>query len=362
MKKIFWIVGDVSADLHSAKILEKLKPHDLYHYGVGGYRMQEQGFVSLFDFEKLFVMGFWDVIRKIGFFLRMENLIKEKIKTDNPDLVVLVDYPGLNMRVAEFVKKLGIPVIYYIAPQFWAWKYRRVYKLKKFTDLVASILPFENEILQKEGVNSLYVGNPITEEINFEMTKDEFAEKFKLNPQKKWVSFFPGSRKSEIKRILPIFKETIEILKQDNDFEFIISQAKNLDKSDFVGIEAKVIKGYNYDLMKYSSALAITSGTATLEAAYISANFVIVYKTNPLNYLIGKKLIKTNLIGLPNILLKSEIYKELIQENANAKNLAKYLLELLKSDKSKTNLIRDILGEKSASETMSKLILEYAKR
>ncbi len=366
MKKIFWVAGDISGDLHASEILKKLQDKNFYHYGIGGANMQKTGFKPIADFDKLSVMGFWDVLKKIGFFIKLKKQIENTIKKDNPDLVILVDYPGLNMKIAKFAKKLGIKVIFYIAPQFWAWKYKRIYELKKYTDLVSVIFKFEEDILKKEGITAKFVGHPITEEISFKISKQKFAEKYSLDTNKKWIAFFPGSRKSELKKMLPVFVQTIKRLKSENDFEFLISQAKNIPDNYFLASDYKLIKGDNYELMKYADALAITSGTATLEASYIGTPFVICYKTNKFNYLLGKHFIKTRWIGLPNIILNKSAFKELIQNDANPDKIASEILKMIKNPNRDLQddfaKIKEILSDQSASENMAKIINKYVEK
>ena len=359
MKKIFWIAGEVSGDLHAGMILKKLDKKYI-NYGIGGDFMQKEGFTPLYDFHKFSVMGFIEVLKNIGFFIRVKKEIEAHLANEKPDLVILVDYPGLNMRIAKAAKMLGIPVIFYIAPQFWAWKYKRVYDLKKFTDITAVIFPFEDKILKSEDVNSKFVGHPIAEEISVSLDKENFAKKFELDINKKWITFFPGSRINEVKRMLPVFEKAINLLE---NHEFIISQSPNLADKYFKNIKnAKVVKGYNYELMKYSFAMSITSGTATLEVSYIGTPFLIAYKTTKTSYMIGKYFIKTKWIGLPNIVLSKSAVKELIQDDANEQNIAAELNNLINNiqyrNKMKSDFekIKKMLGTKSASDEMKKII------
>lgn len=364
MKNIFWVVGDESGDLHVAHILAELnKQKKLHHFGIGGSLMQKENFESIYPFDKFTVMGFFEVIQHLPFFLKVEKKIEEIFIQNPPDLVILVDYPGLNLRVAKIAKRLGLKVIYYISPQFWAWKYKRIDKLKRLTDHVIAILPFEKDIFDKENVKSTYVGHPIAEEIRCKLTKAEFAQKYKLDFNKKWIGFLPGSRKTEIKKMLPLYLDAIQYFNSE-DFEFIVSHKQI--QSDFQKIEnITYIKSDTYELMKHSKLLAVTSGTATLETAYLGTPFIIVYKTSKISYLIGKKFIKIDKIGLPNIILDKIVIPELIQEKANGKNIAANLKKFLENESYQNEVseqlqkIHKILGKKSASKETARIILEY---
>jgi lipid-A-disaccharide synthase len=368
MKNIFWIAGEDSGDLHSAKILVKLNEQDteLRHFGIGGPQMTTQNFQQIFPFERFAIMGFGEVLKHLLFFQKVFSKIKNIFKNTPPDLVVLTDYPGLNLRVAKLAKRFNIPVLYFISPQFWAWKYKRIQSLKKHTDFVAYILPFEQKYFEKENVKSAFVGHPISEEIELKLTKNDFSEKFNLNKNKKWIGFFPGSRVTEIKKILPEFLQTAKLFK---NHEILFSKATSLPDNffNFKDNNIKIIDENNYEMMKYCNVLAITSGTATLECAMLETPFVIVYKTGKISYKLGKKLIKIDKIGLPNIILDKIVLPELIQDKAIAKNIFNEMNDILNDEneyrKIKTELknLHQILGKKSTSTEVTKIICELLK-
>lgn len=370
MKKIFWLAGENSGDLHAANILTELNKRKIkyQHFGVGGSRMESKGFSSLFEFEKFSVMGFLEVIKHLFFFLSVEKKIKEILTKQKPSLLILIDYPGLNLRIARIATELKIPVLYYICPQFWAWKSKRIFKLREFTSHVACILPFEKPLLDQISVNATYTGHPIAEEISISINREEFAVKHHLNLQKKWISFFPGSRDIEIKKLLPIFLETIKMF-ENQEYLFLISKTKTIDSVLFDNIvqqskvkNLKIIESDNYEMMKYSDFLVITSGTATLEAAFLETPLIIVYKTSKISYYIGKKLVKLKLIGLPNIILNKLVVPELIQEEANPKRIYSEITSYFQSPekmitmKNELSKIHNLLGKKSSSKVVSDLI------
>lgn len=370
MKKIFWIAGEKSGDLHAAEVMQAINNSEqVQHYGIGGEKMQAAGLQTEFEFKRFNVMGFVEVLKHLRFFSQVEKRIKEILTENTPDVVVLVDYPGLNMRIAEFAKKRGIKVLYYICPQFWAWKKKRIYKLKEFTDHICYILPFEGKYFDELNIPATYVGHPIAEEIRYELSKDEFAHKHKLSLDKPWVGFFPGSRDSEIEKILPAYVEAINKF-PTSEFQFLISKSNSVENDIFdkylAGLKPKVniIEGDNYEMMHYCDLLSVTSGTATLETAYAETPFVIVYKTAPISYFIGKNVVKISRIGLPNIILDEDLLPELIQGDASGENIAEKMLEiwqdkkLFDAIKAKLKKIHQILGKKSASETCREKIFE----
>lgn len=370
MKKIYWIAGEKSGDLHAALVMKKInEQHESYHYGIGGEAMQASGLHTEIDFSRLNMMGFVEIIKHLGFLSKLIKKIQRDLTEDPPDLLILVDYPGLNMRIAEFAKKRGIKVLYYICPKFWAWKEGRKYKLKKFTDHVCYILPFEKELLEAEDIQATYVGNPISEEIELNLDKEEFARKYDLDINKQWIGFMPGSRNNEIEKILPEMVEAISYFSEDN-YQALISQANSVSEIKLKNIinpvkdRITVIRNDNYEMMRYCDVMAVTSGTATLETAFMETPHVIVYKTNPISYVIAQLLVKIKWIGLPNIIMDEELLPELIQADANGKNIAGKMLKILTDEKlfdaiqHKLKKIRRILGEVSTSEKCVEIIQE----
>ena len=328
-KTIFWLVGESSGDLHASLVMKSLNEQvpDLIHTGIGGPRMQALGLRSLYPFKRFAVMGFVEVLKHVFFFWRVEQGIKRFLKRSKPDLVILVDYPGLNLRIANIADHARIPVLYFICPQFWAWKHERVFKLKAMTRHVACILPFEKEMLDIHTINSTYVGHPIAEEIKFELDRASFAAFYKLDPNKQWLGFMPGSRNSEIKRMLPVFLRTSARFEQDQ-YEFLFSKARGVDHQlymDIIGChkgnKINIIDGYTYEMMKYSEFVISTSGTATLECAFIGTPVLIGYKANPISYQIGRRLVRVKRIGLPNIVLDQDLLPELVQDDLNPERI-----------------------------------------
>ncbi len=371
MKKvrIFWIAGENSGDLHASIVLKELKKryNNIENFGIGGEKMKSHSFRAIYPFERFSVMGFIEVIKHLAFFAGVEKRIKNIFKYIPPDLVVLIDYPGLNMRIAKLAKSYNIPVLYFIVPQFWAWKFKRIFKLQKYTDHIAYILPFEGKHFSKHNIDASFVGHPISEEISIKLSREEFAKKNDLDLNKKWLGFLPGSRNAELKNMLPEFVNAIDMF-DSNKYEFLISQATSVSTILFqkminkTNMNIKIVKDMNYEMMRYCDFLTITSGTATIETAYFGTPFIIVYKTSKSSYQIGKRFIKIDKIGLPNIVIEKDIVPELIQDEVNGNNIHATITDIL-SDEDKYKKIsnelkalHDILGSKTPSTEVTEII------
>lgn len=366
MSKIFWLVGEKSGDLHASYVLEKLnKLGQFTHYGVGGELMQKQGFTSLFEFNRFNVMGFVEVIKHLNFFLRVEKQIKQILQTNRPDLIVLVDYPGLNLRIAKIAKEMGIKVLYYICPQFWAWKHKRVFKIKEYTDFVCCINPFESSLLDEYDIPNQYVGHPVAEEISAQLTKSAFAQKFALDESKEWIGLFPGSRRTEFINHFKIFNQ---VALHNPQRLYLLSIADKafleLMPEDNTAKNIIIIENYNYDIMKHSDFVVAKSGTTTLETTLFGTPFIIVYKVNPITVAIAKRIAKVKYIGLPNLIVNEEIIPELIQNDVNESRILNEIENILNDKERKRMLItrlssiKSILGDKSASQNTALQVIK----
>ncbi|MCB5223551.1 MAG: lipid-A-disaccharide synthase [Candidatus Cloacimonadaceae bacterium] len=347
---IFWLAGENSGDLHASLVMETLNKDmpNLRHSGIGGARMQAFGLKPLMPFTRFNVMGFLEVAEHLGFFLKAEREIKSFLKKEKPDLAILVDYPGFNLRIAKIADELRIPVLYFICPQFWAWKHGRVRKLRGSVRHVACILPFEKELLDIHNVTSSYVGHPIAEEISYELDREGFARFFGLVPKSRWLGFFPGSRDNEVQKMLPIYLDAARELASQG-FQILISKANSVSHQLFVELMEKhgfeglaVIDGYRHEMMKYCELLVCTSGTATLEAGFIGTPLLICYKTSRISYWIGRHFVRIERIGLPNIILEKDLLPELVQNDCQAKTITREALALL-DDPERMKMIRENL-------------------
>jgi lipid-A-disaccharide synthase len=326
MKKIFLISGEESGDIHAANMIRQLKKlTDFSLYGTGGSRLKELGQIQFFDINQMTIIGINEVIQKLPFILKMFRTLKERLLEIKPDLVVLVDYPGFNLKFADFAKRNGFRVVYYIAPQVWAWHYSRVYKMRSTIDHLYCILPFEEDLFRKEGINATYVGNPIIDNIRFNFIDSvQFFNNYGLDLNKKTIGLLPGSRKKEVENILPVFLEALNLL--NKSYNFILAQADSITSELLHGIPdyVRVIKGDTYDVMRYSDVLWCCSGTATLESAFVGTPPIILYKVPYFTEFIGRYILKLKRIGLPNIVLGKDIFPELINKELNSQNILKW--------------------------------------
>lgn len=340
MTTIFWVVGDPSADLHCANVIRelcRLQP-DIRNIGLGGANMEKEGFILLHDLCSNAIMGFVEVVKHIG---EMRRLIRDTIghiKECQPDVVVLVDYPGFNLHIGPMIKELGIPIIYYISPQVWAWKKARVKKIAALAKKVLVIFPFEVPIYEQVGVDCVYVGHPLLDRIPTMRTELDYT-----SPPFQ-IGLLPGSRAQEIERIFPVMLEAAELfLKKYPDTQFVVPSFNPnctiLIKAIARDFPVKIYEGGIESVLRQSHAGIVTSGTATLESALYGMPFVLVYRTHPLTYFIARQLVTIQYIGIVNILMEQQIVPELIQSNATAENLFNQLTELVENSTFRDNML-----------------------
>ena len=367
--RIYIIAGEASGDLHGANLLKELYKLD-YSISVrawGGDRMKNEGATLVKHISDLAFMGFIEVILNLSTILKNINFCKKDILEFKPDVLLLIDYPGFNLRIAQWAKKNGIKVHYYISPQVWAWKKSRVKIIKASVDKMYSILPFENDFYKQFDYETQYVGHPLLDEVeNFNqvrLTKDEFLNKNKLS-QVPIISILPGSRKQEIKVKLPIMLDAVKSLK---NYQIVIAGAPNQTAKMYEEFEAqgcKIIFGQTYDLLSNSEAAIVTSGTATLETAILNIPEVVCYKGSWISYFIARSLIKINYISLVNLIMDQQIVKELIQGECNPFKIREEL-DLLLNDKnyreamlSNFEIMREKLGGQGASKKVAHSLLK----
>lgn len=363
--KYYIISGERSGDLHASNLLSAIKELNgqASFRGMGGDYSKDAGLSLCAHYEEVAVMGFIEVVFGFRKVLKYLNLVKKDILRYRPDVVILVDYGGFNMKIAAFAKEHNISVHYYIPPKVWAWNQNRAFKIKRFTDRVYSILPFEREFFAKFGIDAQYVGNPLLDEIAKFEPHPFFHQKNELNYQP-IIALLPGSRKQELTNMMEVM---LQVVKSFPNAQFIIAGVSNLSKELYQpAIQAgiKVIFDQTYDLLHHANAAIVTSGTATLETALFRVPQVVVYKTSGLSYAIAKKLIRVPYISLVNLIADKEVVKELIQDDYNVKRLTTELNHILSDIQHKARIfngydeIKEKLGTQSASSTTAKLIVE----
>lgn len=365
--KYYIIAGEASGDLHGSNLMKALQqkdPQAEFRFW-GGDLMEKQGGTLVKHYRDLAFMGFLEVAMNLRTILNNIKLCKEDIKNHKPDILILVDYPGFNLRIAKFAKELGIKVIYYISPQLWAWKEGRVEIIKKYVDEMMVILPFEEDFYKKHGVHSHFVGHPLLDAISSlqEIDAHTFKKEYDLN-ENEIIALLPGSRKQEVEKMLEMM---LSVRPYFSNYQFVIAGAPSLPKEfyeKYVDDNVHFVSNKTYDLLRCSKAALVTSGTATLETALLNIPEVVCYRGSKISYAIAKRLVKNiKYISLVNLIMDREVVKELIQNDLNTKNLVEELRKILEGDKREKllkdyDLLREKLGGKGASEKAAEVILK----
>jgi len=369
--KYYIIAGEASGDLHASNLMRELKAMDAHAQFRcwGGDLMKAQGADLVKHYRELAFMGFTEVLMNIRTIFKNINHCKKDISEFNPDVVILVDYPGFNLRIAEFAKEKGFKVFYYISPQVWAWKQSRVHKIKQIVDRMFVILPFEEDFYKKFNYKVDFVGHPLLDAVEsrskFGSPFADFAKKNNLD-DKSIVALLPGSRMQEISTMLPLM---LNIKKNFPEQQFVIAGAPSIPLSFYEkmikGFDAKIIFNQTYDLLRYAQAAMVTSGTATLETSLFNVPEVVCYKGSSISFFIAQKLVKVKYISLVNLIMDREIVKELIQSELNESNLKDELEKLLHDNTYREamlenfSVLRSKLGGIGASEKTARLMIGY---
>jgi lipid-A-disaccharide synthase len=352
-KTVFIVAGEASGDLHAANLSKELLKLDdsIQIEGMGGKMMRSAGVNVLFDATRLAVMGIVEVLSKYRMIRGVLNQIQQHIKTSPPDLLILVDYQEFNQKLAAFAKAQGIKVLFYISPQVWAWRPKRVYKMARIVDQMAVIFPFEVPLYEKANVPVRYTGHPLVDEIHINKTTQQAREILGLN-NTTTVGLFPGSRHGEIERLLPILIDTAQLLRKNKpDLQYVLPVASTIKRSDLEvyekqldALDVKIIEDNTPDVIQACDCIIVASGTATLEIGLMKKPMVILHKVAPLSYFILRRLVHLTHIGLVNIVPGKEIVKEFIQHDATPENLSAETLRIL-DDKNYNRTMRDELGK-----------------
>ncbi len=368
--KYYLIAGEASGDLHGANLLHHLKKQDAAasFRCWGGDLMKDEGAELVKHYRDLAFMGFLEVIKNLKTILLNIDFCKKDILEYAPDVLVLIDYPGFNFRIAEFAKQKGIKVVYYISPQVWAWKQSRVKKIKRDVDLMLVILPFEKEFYKKFEMDVKFVGHPLLDAIaKFKLRENRDRLQLNLPNDKPLIALLPGSRKQEIDVMLPIMLSVVDSFPE---YRFVIAGAPGQTSQVYAqhigNKDINLIFGETYPLLNKAHAALVTSGTATLETALFKVPEVVCYKGSYVSYMIAKQLIKIKYISLVNLIMDRFVVTELIQEELNRKNIEIELRKILTgSGRDKMmhdfNELERILGGPGASEQVAIAIVELIK-
>ena len=362
--KYYLVAGEASGDLHGANLMKALKEEDSaseFRY-FGGDKMQAEGGELVKHYAEMAFMGFTEVVLNLTTIFKNLKACKKDILAYQPDALILIDFPGFNLKIADFAKENGIKVCYYISPKVWAWNQKRVLRIKRVVDQLFCILPFEVDFYASWGMKVNYVGNPLLDEIaQFTVDKD-FRNKEELNEQP-IIALLPGSRKQEIERLLPVM---LSVMHDFADYQFIIAAAPTFTAEyyhQFIGEKpAKLVFARTYDLLATAQAALVASGTATLETALFKVPQVVVYKGGAISIAIARMLVKIKFISLVNLIMDRKIVAELIQEECNTKKITEELNLIVKGEERKIMLqnyeeLGNRMGTAGASVRTAKLIV-----
>ena len=379
--KVMIVAGETSGDLHAAKLVKAMhdaEPNaDFAFFGAAGDKMREAGVDSVLDSNGLSIVGLLEIARALPTFLRVFNKLKKAAIERRPDVVILVDFPDFNLKLAKALSKRDIKIVYYISPQLWAWRQYRIRTIRKYVDLVISILPFEKAWYSERGVNHVeYVGSPLAREVHPTVDKSTFRTSHELDPNAPIISLLPGSRHKEIARILPVMLEAAAIMSDSSpEIQFLIPVATDNSVADVEAVLAKArskglklpeklitVRNETFDALNASDVAAVASGTATLETGIIGTPMCIVYKTSALNYGLLRPLIDVEHFGLVNLIAEERVAVELIQDDFTAQRLAKELFRLLESNENsrvreRLRIATDKLGHGGASRRAAEAIM-----
>lgn len=373
MKKVMIVAGEASGDLHGSNLIKAVNEieADISFYGVGGKKIEEAGAEILIDSAQLAVVGISEVIPNAGKILGALALLKKRLSLDNPSLLILIDFPDFNLMLAKHAKKVGIPVLYYISPQVWAWRKGRVNKIARRVDRMAVVFPFEVPLYKKVGLDTRFVGHPLIDAVTVSTPAEDIKKGLGIEEDKKVISLLPGSRSKEIKLLLPAMLESAEIMaSRSPEFTFVLPLAHTVRRElideilPLYSVDVKVVDGMTYDVMKISDMAFIASGTATLEAAILGTPMVVIYKVSTSTYYLVKFLASARFIALPNIVAEKDIIPELIQDDANPGRMVEEAFNILfgkgTSERMKADLgaVREKLGGAGASRRTAELVVE----
>lgn len=372
-RRIMIVAGEASGDIYGADLVSESRKlaANLSFFGIGGARMREAGVETLVDSADMAVVGLVEVLKHFDVIAAAFTTLRKILRSNPPALLILIDYPGFNLRLAKVAKKNGVKVLYYISPQIWAWRQGRVKKIARLVDHMAVILPFEAPFYERAGVPVSFVGHPMVDMVAVSMTRDDAAVALGLDPDRQIVGLFPGSRHNELERLLPVIVGSALLLKQRfPGIQFLMPLASTLRADDIspqlteAGLDVTMTRERIHDLIRACDAVISVSGTVTLEIALVGTPMVIIYRLSPLTYQLAKRLVKVPNIGLCNIVAGETVVKELIQDEATPQMIAEEIGTILtdadygSAIRQKLATVRSKLGCGGASANVARLITE----
>lgn len=371
--KVMFSAGEASGDMHAAAVAAKLKEisPDIEMFGMGGAGMERAGVRIIYDIKELGIIGVVEVLKHLPLFFKLRDILRDAIQKEKPDVLVCVDYPGFNMKIAHMAREMGIPVVYYIAPTIWAWHKSRAKPIVKDGIRVASIFPFEAKAYKDAGADVTFVGHPLADTVKPKMSREEALEAFGADVSKKRVLIMPGSRKNEVAGLLPTMIEAAKRISETVDCEYYLPRAETISE-EFLqehmqgaeGLSIHITDGSSYDLMRICDVCMASSGTATLETALMELPTVLTYRLAAFTWFLAQRLVHVKYAGLPNLLLDKEVTPELLQEKVTAEHICGILLPWLTDEAARQKnieelrAVREALGAGGAVRRVANLILE----
>ena len=371
-KKILLVAGEVSGDLHGSHLVEaiqRIEP-EVQFLGVGGEGLKRRGMKLLYPAHSLSVVGLTEVFIKLRSILEALRRLKKSLDRERPDLVILIDFPDFNLRLAKIAHRRGIPILYYISPQVWAWRSKRIKLIARLVKKMVVLFPFEVPLYEAAGVDVEWVGHPLLDIVKPTLPKEVAFQQFGLDPKRRTIGLLPGSRMHEVERLLPSLLASAHLLQKEiQDLQFIIPLAPGIPKTILssqmknIAVPVKVVEGFTYDVMNLSELLITASGTATLEGAILGKPMIIIYKVSFPSYWIGRALIRVDYIGLVNLVAEKEIAPELIQKDVNPQRIADEAFRILRdpilSRKMTESMgeVRQKLGEPGAAQRAARIVI-----
>ncbi len=373
MKKVLVIAGEASGDLHASNLVRATASRDpsIAFFGVGSSRMRDAGVRMLADASEISVVGITEVATHAGAIFRVYGKLRKFLRDERPDLLVLIDFPDFNILVGKAARRLGIPIVYYISPQVWAWRRGRIRTIAGLVRTMMVVFPFEERLYRDAGVDVRFVGHPLTDVVRSSFTVEDARKRFGLDPGRRTVAVLPGSRRSEVAGLLPAMLDAAGSLHaRFSDLQFILPVAPTLPEEHIRTLCAQakapvtVTSGSVYDVLRASDAAIVASGTATLETALMNVPMVIVYRVSRLTALLVRMLATYDHVGLPNIVAGRRIVPELLQEAVTGANIDAALVPLLEDRQARDAALRGLaevrrkLGEEGASARAAAVVLE----
>ena len=372
LKKILLVAGEVSGDLHGSHLVEAVQSiaPEIQFFGVGGEGLRKAGMKLLYPSQSLSVVGTTEVFFKLRAILKALRGLKKSIDRERPDLVLLIDFPDFNLRLARIAHRRGIPILYYVSPQIWAWRPKRIKLIARLVKKMIVLFPFEVPLYEAAGVDVEWVGHPLLDTVRPTLPKEGAFRQLGLDPQRRTIGLLPGSRMHEVERLLPPLLASAHLLHEGiPDLQFVIPLAPGISKATLspwmknISVPVTVVEGFTYDVMSLSELLIAASGTATLEGAILGKPMIIIYKVSLVSSWIARALIRLDHIGLVNLVAEKEIAPELLQKEVNPQRIADEAFRILRDPilsrkmVDSMNEVRQKLGEPGAVQRTARIVV-----